>query len=239
MYFRPEVAEAHHRFWRNIRERLAKFGVDAPKKLSSERADYHHWTRPDLLLSQTCGLPYRRHLADKVKLVGTPDYQIKGCEAGYYRSYFIVRRKDAGTPFAEFLKRRFAYNSTDSQSGYFAAQKHLANSGGWFEQTLETGAHRNSAMAVANSEADIACLDAVSWRMMERYDSFASELAVIDETDPTPGLPYICGRDVDPGLIFEAVEDAIKHLEIADRDALGISGLTRISTQAYLDIEVM
>ena len=59
MYDRPETRAANDRFWDLIRSHLD----EAPEELS--RDDFH-WLHPDLLLSQTCSLPYRTALQGRV-----------------------------------------------------------------------------------------------------------------------------------------------------------------------------
>ncbi|MFN3646541.1 MAG: hypothetical protein ACK4S2_08505, partial [Gemmobacter sp.] len=63
MYDRPEVQAANDRLWAGIRDRLRAAGLAAPETLVRGRWPlWDHWTAPDLVLSQTCGLPYRSRL---------------------------------------------------------------------------------------------------------------------------------------------------------------------------------
>ena len=48
------------------------------------------WLRDDLLLSQTCGYPLVHALADRVRLIATPDFDIDGCVAGNYHSVLVT-----------------------------------------------------------------------------------------------------------------------------------------------------
>ena len=87
MYDRPETASANDRLWALIHEALG----EGPKHLTREGDLWDIWTAPDLLLAQTCGLPYRARLHDRVTLVGTPDYGLPDLPAGYYQSVLIAR----------------------------------------------------------------------------------------------------------------------------------------------------
>jgi hypothetical protein len=61
----------------------ARSGIDAPDKLTLTPGDLlPHWTDPALLLSQTCGRPYKEHLHGTVRLVGTPDYGSRAARPG-------------------------------------------------------------------------------------------------------------------------------------------------------------
>lgn len=236
MYARPEMADAQARFWTLIRRELAARGVDTPEELANEAEEFAVWRDPALVLSQTCGMPYRMWLKDKVSLIGTPDYGLEGCAPGYYRSPFIVRRDDTRADVAGFEGARFAYNMTHSQSGYAAPYAHVSPLGFWFEQRVQSGGHRASAQMVARGEADIAALDAVTWRLIQRYDDFAGDLRVLAWTVPSPGLPLITAKGADRGAIFAGVEAATRALGGEDRATLCLRGLVDIPSAAYLTV---
>jgi len=236
MYRRPELAQAHARYWALIRRHLKAAGMDSPEALSQDAEEFSVWKHPGLVLSQTCGMPYRMWLHDGVQLVGTPDYGLADCPAGYYRSAVVVRADDPRMQVAAFEDAVFAYNQTFSQSGYAAPYRHLKPAGFWFGNRLHTGGHLESARAVATGRADIASLDAVTWRLVRRYEPFAAGLRVLDWTIPTPGLPLITARGNDPALVFGAVERAIAELDAENRSRLGIEGIVRIPEDEYLRI---
>lgn len=233
MYLRPETEAAHARYWDLIRAALARRGIGAPRVLSNDAEEFAVWSAPDLVLSQTCGMPYRTWLAERVTLIGTPDFGLKGCPPGYYRSALVVRRDDPRPDLAAFREARFAYNQTFSQSGYAAPFEHLRPLGFWFTDRVQSHGHRHSARMVAEGDADIAALDAVSWRLIARYDDFAARLRVLDWTAPTPGLPYIAGPGADRAATFAAVSEAIAALSPEDRETLGLVGLVDIPATVY------
>lgn len=236
MYHRRELEPAHNRYWALIRHELTAVGIDSPVTLSQNGDEQQTWTDPALVLSQTCGMPYRNSLHDVVTLIGTPDFAVDGCEPGYYRSAIVVRKEDRRRAFADFESAVFAYNQTQSQSGYAAPFHHAAAMGFWFEKFLHTGQHLASARAVADGVADIASLDAVSWRLMQRYEPFAGKLSSLDWTAPTPGLPYISASGADRRAMFDAVARAIASLTGGDRELLGIVGLVAIPSTTYTEI---
>jgi ABC-type phosphate/phosphonate transport system substrate-binding protein len=236
MYHRVELAAAHTRYWSAIRIGLEAAGMDCPVELTQDGEGTATWLDPSLVLSQTCGMPYRLSLHGQVTLIGTPDYGLDGCPPGYYRSAIIVRADDKRQQFGGFAEAVLAYNEPTSQSGLNAAYHHAAAHGFWFERRLRTGSHLRSAGAVADGRADIATIDAVTWRLIERYEAFASSLRVIGWTTPQPGLPYISRLGVDGDIVFGAVAEAIAGLTDSDRAALGLLGLVRIPTECYLDV---
>lgn len=228
MYDRPELATANDTFWQAIRSELG-YGPDA---LTRDREFWDIWRSPDLLLSQTCGLPYRAHLHDSVQLVGTPDYGVTGCDAGYYRSV-IVARKSSGLDLSDLSQAVFAYNETGSQSGWAAFWDHFG-SATIVKDTVQSGGHAISARMVADGSADIAALDWVTWQHVQRYDDFAQQLAVLDLTRPTPGLPFITSMTQNAQQLFTAVSLAIDTLDAATKQALLLGGFVSIPSSAYL-----
>ena len=236
MYQRPELVEAQNRYWQLIREGLQDVRIESPEALSQDAEEFFVWKHPELVLSQTCGMPYRTWLHDKVELVGTPDFGVKGCPPGYYRSALVVRANDPRTDVEAFQDATFAYNQTFSQSGYAAPYWHVKPLGFWFENRLHTDQHLQSAKAVAEGRADITSLDAVSWRNIEKYEPFAKKLRVLDWTTPTPGLPLITARGQNRVAIFTAVEQAIANLEESERFCLGIKGIVQSPRDTYLEV---
>ncbi|NBO20395.1 MAG: hypothetical protein EBU97_00195 [Rhodobacteraceae bacterium] len=238
MYDRAETAAANDRYWALIRAGLGERGIDAPMAL--HRGDgplIDDWQRPDLVLSQTCGLPFRAVLSGRVALVGTPDFGVTGCAPGYYRSVLVVRADDPRDAPAALSGAAMAYNDGLSQSGWAAAQNWAAEMGLQFRAGPRTGSHRASAQMVATGGADFAALDAVTFALICDHDpDLAATLRVVGMTPPTPGLPYICAPGQDVGALRAAIEGAIPQLTAADRRTLRLRGLVQIPASAYLAI---
>ena len=236
MYDWAELAPAHDAFWTQIHTTLAQAGLPSPEKLDRDLGLWDVWEHPDLVLSQTCGMPYRTRLHGHVQLVGTLDYGLPDAPAGYYYSVLVVR-KDETASLSDLTERRLAFNGQDSQSGWAAPQNYVSRQGACFKHTLHTGAHRESARAVAEGLADIAAIDAVTWRLITRYmPDVAQGLRVIARTDPTPALPLITAPTRDTAPIAAAVATAIAGLPTRTRQALGLRGLTSIPATAYLAV---
>ena len=147
-----------------------------------------------------------------------------------------MRKGDPRTDLSAFKDATFAFNQTHSQSGYAAPFNHLAPQGVWFDLKFETGSHLGSARGGAEVQADIAALDAVSWRLIQRYEPIAQKLRVIEWTTPTPGLPLITAKQNDGEAMFAAISRAIDQLRPDDSDALGIQGIVRIPKAEYLSV---
>ena len=90
--------------------------------------------------------------------------------------------------------KRFAYNSLDSMSGIIAPTRDLEAMGeslDIFSERIETGAHRDSIVAVAEGRADVCAIDCRSWHMAKRHEPKAKELQVVGWTALRKGLPMI------------------------------------------------
>jgi ABC-type phosphate/phosphonate transport system substrate-binding protein len=236
MYDRAEMRGATDRYWAAIRDGLRDAGIAAPDALMRDDDLMAQWTDPGLVLSQTCGYPYRARLHEQVTLIGTPDYGVEAAPPGHYRSVFVARADDPRRGLAEFAGARLAWNDDGSQSGWAGPMVHLTQHGIEVVPTLRTGGHRLSAQAVAEGRADLAGIDAVTWRLMVRWDRWTDGLRVVERTEPTPGLPYIAAAGADGAAMFHAIEKAIDGLAPEDREALGLRGIVAIPTAAYLAV---
>ncbi len=236
MYDRAEIRPATDRMWSATARRLRAAGIEAPANLTRGVAPWDIWRSPDLLLAQTCGLPYRARLHRAVALVATPDYGLPGCPPGHYRSVIVARAGE--DPDRSRPGPRLAYNEGLSQSGWAAALDWAAARGIRFSALIETGGHATSVLAVAEGRADVAAIDAVTWRLMQGHDPAAAALREIDRTAPVPGLPLITAAARDPAPLAAALGATIEALTGRDRAALGIVGLARIPAAQYLALPI-
>lgn len=236
MYKRPELVDAHNRYWALIRKYLSAVDIASPQFLSQDADNFETWTSPHLVLSQTCGMPYRNRLHGRVTLVGTPDFGLAGCLPGYYRSAIVVRKDAPGARLIDYKDALFSYNSTESQSGFAAPHAHAAPHGFWFQNRICMGQHLVAAQAVADGKAQIASIDAVSWRLMLAYEEFTDRLRVLEWTQSTPGLPYIAAANSDGPATFDAVKKAIADLSQQDREKLGLRDIVHIPAEVYLSV---
>jgi len=235
MYDMPHARAAHDRYWTAIRRTLGT----GPKHLTRSDDLWGQWLSPDLLLSQTCGLPFRTQLHDKVTLVGTPDYGLPDCPPGYYNSVIVVRADSPARTTHDLTRPRLAYNEALSQSGWAAPYAHFQDLGIAFDAGPQTGAHAASVRAVVEGHADTAALDALTWAMLGRETpDLVRALKVIDHTAPTPALPYIAAATCDPARIAQAIAAAIAALDQTDRDTLHLNALVQIPARTYLEIPI-
>lgn len=237
MYQRAELRPAFDALWFGTRDLLRAEGIAAPERLTVVENDLlTFWQRPDLLLSQTCGFPFRHFLKDRVALVGTPDFGLEDCPAGYYRSALVVRADETRQGLRDFDGATFACNDVHSQSGYAAPLLAAQRAGLRFGMMRMSGAHINSARMVAAGEADIAGIDAVSWRHMTNFDPWTVNLRVLDWTVHSPGLPFITADARLAPTLGRCLAKAIRSMPGALRRSLTLQGLVQIDASDYRSV---
>ncbi|MEP5948833.1 MAG: PhnD/SsuA/transferrin family substrate-binding protein [Tateyamaria sp.] len=226
----PHAASAYDRLWAAIRDDLGA----GPKNIDRSIDPWTAWQSLDLVLAQTCGLPYRARLFDQVNLVGTPDYGLRDCPKGYYYSYLVRRRGETRNLRDLVHGGTIAFNEPLSQSGWAAPVAYLADLGLGPVETMQTGAHLASARAVLAGHADYAAIDAITYLMWDYAEpQVFADLEAFTRTEPTPGLPFITSRTADPKPIAAAVTRAIDGLSAEDRDILMLKGLAQIPQESY------
>ena len=141
MYDRPELRAETDRFWAAVRDALRARGIRAPDVLTRGLDPWDIWRSRELVFAQTCGLPYRAKLVDKVALIGAPVHG--DGPAGKYHSVIVARPGPIPNP------PRLAVNDALSQSGWANLCTWLDAQGRVPGAVLVTGAHQASAAAVA------------------------------------------------------------------------------------------
>ncbi|KAI1361891.1 ABC-type phosphate/phosphonate transport system, periplasmic component [Xylaria arbuscula] len=212
-----------------IRDSMGEMIAPDPATLPPDELDLHTlWRHPALLFAQTCWGPMEKGLAQYVQRLGQQDYSgVEGGMTSLYSSAVIARRVDDlhvpappdGKPNLpiEFLRgKRFAYNSTDSMSGYLCLGKDLPLWGedmNMFSGCIETGGHRNSIIAVAEGRADVASVDCLTWHLARRFELLSEAVAVVGWTSLREGLPFIASISI-PQDVTKLVTRELKALKL-------------------------
>ena len=238
MYDWPQQSRHWDDLWTAVSEAMRARGVDAPRNLTRGGDLWQHWTDPGLVVGQTCGMPYRTALHGRVDLIGTLDHGLPGCAPGYYTSVVVAAAGQDGS-LADLLAGTLAINGPDSQSGWAAIYDVAQTEGLTTRAARLSGSHLESARMVARGEADIAAIDAETWRLIERFaPDIASGLRVVMQTPPTPGLPLIAANGADVEASRDAIREALNALDPETLTALDIAGFVVIPPEDYLAVPV-
>ena len=231
MYDFPWTAAANDALWASIFVRLNDAGVQAPARLTRGGDLAALWRHPGLIFGQTCGYPYMTELKDSVTLIATPEYSFPGCEGASHRSFIIRRLDDPRRALGEFRGASAALNAEDSNTGMNLFRAMIAPAAGgapFFRAIVVTGSHEASVEAVAESRADLASIDCVSFAILKRgRPELIEQVAVVAESALSPSLPFIASATLPPSTIAavrEALFAALDDPSLAEtRDTLGLA----------------
>lgn len=239
MYDWPEVAGVWDRLWALARDRLALQGIGAEARLRRPEDIEACWRDPRLILGQTCGWPYVSQLRGIVFPFARFDFALGGLP-GDYHSVFIAAEEADPSVLLAGEANVVAINGVGSQSGLRALSE-LAPGPAALERSRVriTGSHRASIRAVAEGEAAIAAIDAMSWRLAMRFEPAAQQVVVCGRSSPVPGLPLVTAwhfREQAP-LLFAALAAAAEGLAGDDRETLGLAGVVAAADEDYRMLE--
>jgi len=248
MYDWPETAHAIDVLWSHIQNALTKRDIEAPLNLDRSTHPVALWSKPELLIGQTCGWPYANYLAEQVIPFARFDYDLNDCPPGHYNSVYIGHDDDdydhLSSPQAFQFVEKVAINSDDSQSGFHVfeeitqepSEKAISR-----ENRVVTGAHRNSISAVANGDANIAAIDSVAFELAKRYAAEdISRIVVLGNSRPKPGLPLITSKEyasIAP-LLFQALDEGVREAPMDVLDTLLIKGVVKAKASDYTGFKV-
>jgi ABC-type phosphate/phosphonate transport system substrate-binding protein len=248
MYDFAPLRVATDAWWSALAHRLSAAGVaDVPEALTRDIAPVASWQDKRLLLGQSCQYPLSRLDPVPVRLVAIPSYRAPGCSGSRYSSAIVVRHGDPARQISDLHGRRCAINERESNSGYNLLRVTLARAhvrAPFFSLILYTGAHLESARAVAESRADVAAIDCVSFALIGRsYPALLSGLRVLDWTVASPGLPYVTARDTDTATLRRmrgALHDAVSDPALQSvRETLLLAGFDEEVDENYTEVRAL
>ncbi|KVN06724.1 MULTISPECIES: PhnD/SsuA/transferrin family substrate-binding protein [unclassified Burkholderia] len=205
------------------------------------------WRRDDLLLSQTCGYPYRMlGVGDAVHLIATPVFDAPGCDGPRYRSMLVVSadaHARGATTLAACRGLRAACNGDDSHSGMNALRHAVAphaRGGRFFSAVVRTGSHLDALRALDAGGADLAAIDCVTLAYVrDALPGLLRRVRTIGATAAAPGLPFVASRalaDEHAAALRDAL-DAAAAIDAERARVLRLRGFARLAPDAYAQIE--
>lgn len=179
------------------------------------------WRAPDLLVSQACGLDL--FLTDApIEPLLAPVFELD-CEDGCYYSHLVGAADGVA-----------AVNSLSSRSG-LSTLLTMAKQGQCRPTALRvTGSHRASLAAIREGSADMACIDAVTWSILERdAPDEVRGVPVLARTTAAPAPPYVVRK----GRCYEVADRIVAAMASAAtrlaREALLIRGVMPVTLDDY------
>ncbi len=179
------------------------------------------WRCETLVVSQACGLDLFLSGAP-IEPVLAPVFDLD-CEAGWYYSYLVGC---AGGTVA-------AVNGLSSRSGLSAL---LTCCGP--DSLLVTGSHLGSLAALRDGLADVACIDAVTWHIIERHGpQTLLDVPILARTSAAPAPPYVMRRHQSARRVITALGSALSSpITRTARRALGLRGATPVTRADYIRV---
>ena len=178
------------------------------------------WRADDLVISQACGLDL--FLGDSpIEPVLAPVFDLD-CAPGHYYSYLVGSRDGVA-----------AVNSLSSRSGLSALLSICTPN-----SLLVTGSHEASLSAVRRGAAAMACIDAVTWHILERdVPVSVAGLGVLERTASAPAPPYVVRRNGQRDRLARLVTAAMEDPATRDaRQALLLRGVVPVTIDDYAPV---
>lgn len=237
MYDRDGLRGATDALWGAIAAECRARDIAAPSELSRHDDYVNLWAHPDLLIGMTCGKPYRDGLYETASLIGTFDYALEGCPAGFYNSHIVVRADSSHGQLSDLKGLRFAFNGRNSESGYSCIDRMVDGIDRFAGPIIISGAHQVSAEMVVDGRADFAAIDAATWRYIAAEDAaLAAQIRIVTSTPPVGGLPLITRQPELVPTLYAAVAAAL-HVARDAADVLGIRGVLKIDHEIYMQLK--
>ncbi|WP_420451081.1 phosphate/phosphite/phosphonate ABC transporter substrate-binding protein [Ilumatobacter sp.] len=236
MYPFSSVAWAWDELWTAVHRR-APWTPDALTRSGDVHA---RWYDDDCIVTHVCGWPFAALHRDDMHLVGAFSLDLPDADRdAHYRSVLLSAQD---RPLADLVGPHVhaVANSADSLSGWHSLRAATVGPGDRWPGTVTfTSAHVDSLRALADGEADLACIDAWSLALIEAEEpGLVADLHRVGRGPRIPTPAVTARRSVDDRHVDElrtAFVDALASPETADaRRALRISHFAGAELDAYL-----
>lgn len=245
MYDMPEVRRALGDLWCGLSHSMRRQGLsNVPDKLLHGIEVNVLWDDPMLYFSQCCGYDLVNRYAGKLQPLATPHFGAEGCEGAEYASVVVVAEDVRATDVLHMCGAVCAINGTESHSGMNALRALVApvsRDGRFFSSVRVSGSHAASLEILRNREADVACIDCVTYALLESYRPEAlSGTRLLGWTARAPAPPYVTRLDMDGDTVARmrcALHDVFDDPDFrTTRQALYLKSLELSSVQIYDEI---
>lgn len=205
-----------------------------PSTLTWDRTVQEHWNDPACLVGHACGWAVATTLREMVTVVGAFTLALPEADGHRYRSMFVASRPGAIASFVT-PDTTLAANSDDSLSGWVSLRVATVGIDGlWPGPIRWTGAHIDSVRAVRNGQAELACIDELTWAHLRRLEpDLVGGLHLVGRGPwiPSPAVVTRSGRVDELRRAFAAaLEDPATS---APRAALLLAGFVPLDDAEY------
>jgi ABC-type phosphate/phosphonate transport system substrate-binding protein len=196
MYNIPEIWAAQSAFWKGIATHLTREGIrDVPSELSHGQPLATLLSDENMLLSQCCGYDVVSGYRETLTTIATPVFDVSDCSGYEYSSLIIVSEE---CPYQDVLEMRgcaAVANGPESHSGMNALRHLVAPkniNGSFFGSVVYSGGHEQSMKLIQDGRADVAAIDCVTHKLLERYRPNAIKgTRILGRTFFAPAPPYV------------------------------------------------
>ena len=236
MYDFSTVTWAWDELWAAIHERAPW----TPAELTRSGDVHGRWYDADCIVTHVCGWPFAALHRNDMRLIGAFSIDLPDADLpAHYRSVLL---SPADVPLEElvFDDMHAVANSADSLSGWHSLRAATVGPGrDWPGTVAFTSTHRDSLVALATGDGDLACIDSWSLAFISAEEpELVSGLHRIG-TGPRIPTPAITARkSLDTASIDElrsAFADALDDPSLSEAmTALHIDGFARLELDDYL-----
>jgi ABC-type phosphate/phosphonate transport system substrate-binding protein len=241
MYDFAELRSATDRLWDIWIDEMRTVGIQSPtRRTVPDGVLLDHWRLPHLMVSQSCGYPFRRFLTPDVALVGTFAYRmLDHGPTPTYRSQLVARADNPrGTDLRAYEGADVVINGFESLSGCVSLGAALVDAGiTAVGRKTETGAHAASLKLLRDSDADLAAIDGITWSLLSDVRPAALDgLMIIGEGPTIPCLPIVTAHHDAVEPVRAATAAAVARLSAEEPHvllALRIGAFAPLETSDY------
>lgn len=171
-----------------------------------------------LMVSQACGLDLYLSSAP-IEPIAAPVFDLD-CEEGTYYSHIVGDRSG----------RIAAVNSISSRSGLSALLTICEP-----DKLVITGSHTSSLLMVQSGQADVAAIDAVTWKIIEQnVPELLAGINIFARSATAPSPPFVVRRESLSEAVFTGLNTAMNSSNTVDaRKALFLKGIVPIQRSDY------
>jgi ABC-type phosphate/phosphonate transport system substrate-binding protein len=228
MYNLPEMREVNAAFWAALRSLLTDAGLAAPERLVFERPPVPDRIGGEVLFSQTCGYPLETIFRGQAIRLGTPCYDVEGCDGPNHCGVFVVPAESRAGGLRDLAGGVFLLNSRDSNSGMNLPRRALAEIAGersLFARVIETGSQPGNLDRIARGEGDVTSVDCVTYAFWCRCrPEAAARTRILARTPPSPAIPFVTSVATSPETVA-ILREALCRVAREPRFAAARAGL--------------